>query len=59
MDHTVVLAGTYNYALVAVSVLVAILAAYAALELAGRITATRGGRSQWQGGSCGSPEEQL
>src|SRR5438067_5664324 len=42
MDHTVVLAGTYNYALVAVSVLIAILAAYAALELAGRITATRG-----------------
>ena len=42
MDQSAVLAGSYNYGLVAVSVLIAILAAYAALELAGRVTATRG-----------------
>src|SRR5580704_11618218 len=48
MDPTVDLAGSYNYGLVAVSVLIAILAAYAALELAGRVTATRGFvRSVW------------
>ena len=48
MDPTVDLAGSYNYGLVAVSVLIAILAAYAALELAGRVTATRGfARSVW------------
>ncbi len=42
------LTGSYNYGLVAVSVLIAILAAYAALELAGRVTATRGfARSVW------------
>jgi two-component system sensor histidine kinase/response regulator len=42
MDHSAALTGSYNYGLVAVSVLIAILAAYAALELAGRVTATRG-----------------
>jgi two-component system sensor histidine kinase/response regulator len=42
MDSTVALAGSYNYGLVAVSILIAIFAAYAALELAGRVTATRG-----------------
>ena len=42
MDQSVVLTGSYNYGLVAVSILIAILAAYAALELAGRVTATRG-----------------
>ena len=42
MDHTAALTGSYNYGLVLVSVLIAILAAYAALELAGRVTATRG-----------------
>src|SRR5579863_5170195 len=42
MDQNAVLTGSYNYGLVAVSVLIAILAAYAALELAGRVTATRG-----------------
>ena len=42
MNSTVALAGSYDYGLVAVSVLIAILAAYAALELAGRVTATRG-----------------
>jgi two-component system sensor histidine kinase/response regulator len=42
MDQSAVLVGSYDYGLVAVSVLIAILAAYAALELAGRVTATRG-----------------
>jgi two-component system, sensor histidine kinase and response regulator len=37
-----VLQGTYDYRLVAVSVLIAILAAYAALDLAGRVTVARG-----------------
>src|SRR5712691_12158211 len=37
-----VLAGSYNYLLVALSVLVAILASYAALDLAGRITSAQG-----------------
>jgi two-component system sensor histidine kinase/response regulator len=36
------LSGSYNSLLVAVSVLIAILAAYAALDLAGRVTAARG-----------------
>ena len=36
------LAGVYDYRLVAVSVLIAILASYAALDLAGRVTAARG-----------------
>ncbi|HEY1986045.1 MAG TPA: response regulator [Terracidiphilus sp.] len=36
------LTGSYNYGLVAISILIAILAAYAALELAGRVTATKG-----------------
>jgi two-component system sensor histidine kinase/response regulator len=42
MDQNAVLTGSYDYSLVGVSVLIAILAAYAALELAGRVTATRG-----------------
>src|SRR5713226_9180408 len=33
------LIGSYNYALVAVSVLIAVFASYAALDLAGRVTA--------------------
>src|SRR5258707_15047756 len=36
------LASTYDYRLVALSVLIAMLAAYAALDLAGRVTAARG-----------------
>ena len=36
------LLGSYNYALVALSVLIAILASYTALDLAGRVTATSG-----------------
>jgi len=36
------LIGSYNYALVALSVLIAIFASYAALDLGGRVTAARG-----------------
>ncbi|WP_174239972.1 MHYT domain-containing protein [Acidobacterium sp. S8] len=42
MDQSAILTGSYNDGLVLVSFLIAILAAYAALELAGRVTATRG-----------------
>jgi two-component system, sensor histidine kinase and response regulator len=48
MDHAVTLTGAYDLRLVAVSVLIALLAAYAALDLAGRVTASRGlARSLW------------
>ncbi len=36
------LIGSYNYGLVALSVVIAIFASYAALDLAGRVTAARG-----------------
>jgi len=42
MSPAVTLTGSYDYRLVAVSVLIAILASYAALDLAGRVTAARG-----------------
>src|ERR1700690_1291341 len=41
-DNLALLAGNYDYRLVALSVLIAMLASYAALDLAGRITAARG-----------------
>jgi PAS domain S-box-containing protein len=46
--------GSYNYALVALSVLIAIFASYAALDLAARVTAARGWtRAAWLlGGAC-------
>src|SRR6266852_9593242 len=45
-DH--VLLGSYDYHLVALSVVIAVLASYAALDLAGRVTSARGGvRSLW------------
>jgi two-component system sensor histidine kinase/response regulator len=48
-----VLIGKYDYRLVVLSVLLAILASYASLDLAGRITAARGGiRSTWL--TCGA-----
>ncbi|MFC5863273.1 response regulator [Acidicapsa dinghuensis] len=48
MDHAAMLAGAYDYRLVTVSVIIALLAAYAALDLAGRVTASRGfARSLW------------
>jgi PAS domain S-box-containing protein len=48
------LIGSYNDALVALSVLIAIFASYAALDLAGRVTAARGWtRAAWLlGGAC-------
>ena len=40
--HGVAIAGSYDYRLVALSVLIAVLASYAALDLAARVTAARG-----------------
>src|SRR5260370_28766170 len=49
------LIGSYNYALVALSVLIAIFASYAALDLAGRVTAARGWtRTVWLLGGGGA-----
>src|SRR5467141_2628743 len=49
------LIGSYNYALVALSVLIAIFAAYAALDLAGRVTAAGGWtRAVWLLGGAGA-----
>ncbi|MDE3209756.1 MAG: EAL domain-containing protein [Pseudomonadota bacterium] len=39
--------GTYDYGLVAISYLVASLASYVALDMAGRITASQGSTSRW------------
>jgi len=48
-----VLAGFYDYRLVAVSVFIAVVAAFAALDLAGRVTVTRGNaRLAWLCGSA-------
>jgi PAS domain S-box-containing protein len=49
------LIGSYNYALVALSVVIAILASYAALDLAGRVTAAGGWtRAVWLLGGAGA-----
>src|ERR1700730_15984286 len=49
------LIGSYNYALVALSVLIAMFASYAALDLAGRVTATDGWtRAVWLLGGAGA-----
>src|ERR1700756_4434757 len=46
---------SYNYALVALSVLIAMLASYAALDLAGRVTAAGGWtRAAWLRGGAGA-----
>ncbi|HXB62830.1 MAG TPA: response regulator [Acidobacteriaceae bacterium] len=51
--HGPALIGFYDYRLVALSVLIAVFAAYAALDLAGRVTASRGmARAAWLG--CGA-----
>jgi len=42
MDHAVTLTGAYDYRLVTISIIIALLAAYAALDLAGRVTASKG-----------------
>ena len=48
-----VLIGSYDYPLVALSVLIAILASYAALDLAGRVTSARGiARLLWLSGGA-------
>ena len=47
-NQIAVLAGSYDYRLVGLSVLIAVLACYAALDLAGRVTAARGrARLKW------------
>jgi two-component system, sensor histidine kinase and response regulator len=52
---TVALVGSYNYGLVALSVLISILASYAALDIAGRVTATHGKiRIAWLAGGAGA-----
>src|SRR6195256_2267192 len=49
------LIGSYNYALVALSVLIAMFASYAALDLAGRVTAASGWtRALWLLGGAGA-----
>jgi PAS domain S-box-containing protein len=49
------LIGSYNYALVALSVLIAMFASYAALDLAGRVTAASGlTRAVWLLGGAGA-----
>ena len=49
------LMGSYNYPLVALSVLIAIFASYAALDLAGRVTAAGGWtRAVWLMGGAGA-----
>jgi len=48
-----VLAGTYDYRLVALSVIIAICASYTALDLTGRVMATQGrSRSSWLAGGA-------
>jgi NO-binding membrane sensor protein with MHYT domain len=42
MNSLTPLAASYDYRLVAVSIIIAIFAAYAALDLTGRVTATHG-----------------
>jgi hypothetical protein len=45
--------GSYDFRLVALSIFIAILASYAALDLAGRVTCSRGGaRLLWLGGGA-------
>src|SRR4030081_3724248 len=49
------LIGSYHYTLVALSVLIAMVASYAALDLAGRVTAARGWtRAVWLLGGAGA-----
>ena len=49
------LIGSYNYALVALSVVIAMVASYAALDLAGRVTAAGGWlRAVWLLGGAGA-----
>jgi NO-binding membrane sensor protein with MHYT domain len=53
MDYSNILTGSYNLPLVALSVLIAVGASYAALDLAGRVTASRGlARAAWLSGGA-------
>ena len=53
MPEAVQLASYYDYRLVAISVVIAILASYTALDLAGRVTASRGrARAAWLTGGA-------
>jgi len=53
MPNAAALAGSYDYRLVALSVLIAVLASYAALDLAGRVTAAHGrSRFVWLSGGA-------
>ena len=50
-DH--LMRGSYDYRLVALSVLISVFASYAALDLAGRVTSARGAaRRLWLGGGA-------
>jgi PAS domain S-box-containing protein len=53
-SHEMMLAGVYDYRLVVLSVVIAILASYAALDLAGRVTAAARGaqRAMWLTGGA-------
>lgn len=51
--QTLLIAGSYDFRLVALSVFIAVLSSYAALDLAGRVTAARGGiRMVWWAGGA-------
>ena len=53
ISPAVALVGSYDFRLVSLSVLISVLASYAALDLAGRVTSARGGaRSLWLGGGA-------
>src|SRR6476619_5030653 len=53
MPPDILLVGSYDYGLVALSVLIAIVAAYAALDLAGRVSSAQGGaRVLWLTGGA-------
>src|SRR5580692_11797011 len=48
-----VMVGTYDYSFVALSVVIAVLASYAALDVAGRVTSAKGGvRTLWLSGGA-------
>src|SRR5882724_3880752 len=48
-----VMVGSYDHRLVALSVVIAVLSSYAALDLAGRVTSAKGGvRAAWLGGGA-------
>jgi two-component system, sensor histidine kinase and response regulator len=53
ISPTLALVASYNFRLVCASVFISVLASYAALDLAGRVTLARGGpRSLWLGGGA-------